>query len=91
MAQTLQCFLLDKSSSLDAIGLAESDNKDLAKNGASCFQFCESAAVSQEPGNCVMMVVCANTLLQSMINRLYMECDARALPGSGIILGGVKY
>ena len=52
-------FLLDKSLPLDAIGLAESRNKDLAKKRANWIQFCENVAVSHDAGNCVMMVICA--------------------------------
>lgn len=45
-------FLLDKSLPLDAIGLAESRNKDLAKKRANWIQFCENVAVSHDAGNC---------------------------------------
>ena len=62
-------FLLDKSLPLDAIGLAESRNKDLAKKRANWIQFCENVAVSHDAGNCVMMVICAavyDTLLRQV-------------------------
>ena len=60
-------FLLDKSLSMDTVGLPESDNKDLAGRRVEWIQFCERAGVNQEARNRVMMEICAavyNFLLQ---------------------------
>ena len=60
-------FLLDKSLSMDTIGLPESDNKDLAGRRVEWIQFCERTGVNQEARNRIMMEICAavyNFLLQ---------------------------